>query len=57
MNDDYGYIAMVDVTIRIGIPIERRTDVDELLIDHELLREHLGDADIIYYGVEDVINA
>jgi len=57
MNDDYSYIAMVDVTIRIGIPIERRTDVDELLIDHELLREHLGDADIIYYGVEDVINA
>lgn len=56
MNDDYGYIAIVDVTIRIGVPIDRRSDVDELIIDYELLRDHLGDAEIIYSGVENVIN-
>ena len=55
---DANYIAVVNVTIQIGIGIGKRSEADDLEVNVRTVKEAMDfDYDILDWEVEDVIDA
>ena len=55
---DANYVAVVNVTIQIGIGIGKRSEVDDLEVNVRTVKEAMDfDYDILDWEVEDVIDA
>jgi len=53
---DANYVAIVNVTVQIGVPLSRRDDADDLVVDWQTFKEGF-DPEILDYEIEDVIDA
>jgi len=55
---DANYVAVVNVTIQIGIGLGKRSEVDDLEVNVHTVKEAMDfDYDILEWEVEDVIDA